>query len=374
MIADSVRTAAYLQALAASIRPRDIVIDIGSGPAFMAMAACQLGAGHVYAIEPDESILVGQALARENGLSDRITFIQDISTRVTLPEKADVIVSDLRGLLPLFQQHIPSIIDARQRLLKPGGILIPHSDQIHASLVEVQDHYHELCIPWNTQPNQLRLNAALQYILNSCGKIKKLLPEQLLAPPLLWHKLEYTRIEETASINLLTFEAHRDGTAHGIVCWFDATLAEGITFTNAPWEPELIYNQMFFPFLLPLNLHRGDAVQVELRADLVGQDYTWSWKTRRVDQGAPESIGWDFEQSTFYSTPRSLSAVKKTSDRFIPHLSETGRVNQFILDAMDGERTLSEITALVMDQYPGFFTSAKRARMHVANLSEEYSS
>src|ERR1044072_2325118 len=125
MIADGPRVNAYVAALRHAIKPGSVVVDMGSGAGFFALVACQLGARRVFAIEPANIIQVGRDAAREHGVADRIACIQDISTKVTLPEQADVIVSDLRGILPWFQQHIPSIVDARSRFLAPGGTLIP---------------------------------------------------------------------------------------------------------------------------------------------------------------------------------------------------------------------------------------------------------
>ena len=65
-------------------------------------------------------IELARELAVVNGYQDRIDFIQDVSTNVTLAEQADVLVSDLRGSFPLYRQHIPSVIDARERLLAAG--------------------------------------------------------------------------------------------------------------------------------------------------------------------------------------------------------------------------------------------------------------
>jgi len=45
----------------------------------------------------------------DNGFGDRVQIISKMSTEVELPERADVIVSDLRGVLPLFLRHMPSI-------------------------------------------------------------------------------------------------------------------------------------------------------------------------------------------------------------------------------------------------------------------------
>jgi protein arginine N-methyltransferase 1 len=115
MIADAPRMDAYVSALRQAVKPGSVVVDLGSGPGLFALLGCQMGARRVYAIEPDSVIEVARQAAIANGYQDRLVCIQDFSTRVTLPEQADVIVSDLRGVLPWFQQHLPSIVEAPRR-------------------------------------------------------------------------------------------------------------------------------------------------------------------------------------------------------------------------------------------------------------------
>src|SRR5947199_9795954 len=116
MIADEGRTRAYSRALRAAICRDSIVLDIGAGTGILSLLACQYGARKVYAVEPSSAIGIAEESARANGFAGRIECIQTLSSEISLPEKADVIVSDLRDVLPLFKQHIPSILDARQRL------------------------------------------------------------------------------------------------------------------------------------------------------------------------------------------------------------------------------------------------------------------
>jgi protein arginine N-methyltransferase 1 len=137
MIADPPRMDAYVRAMRAAIKPGDVVLDLGSGPGLFAMLACQMGARRVYAIEPGNVIQIAREAAAANGFADRIEFFHGLSTQITLPEPADVIVSDLRGPLPLYQQHLPSIRDDRERLLAKGGILIPERDILWAVIAEV---------------------------------------------------------------------------------------------------------------------------------------------------------------------------------------------------------------------------------------------
>ncbi len=116
------------------------------------MLACQLGASRVYAIEPNEIIQVAREVAAANGCADKIDFIEEFSDRVTLPLRADVILSDLRGVVPLFQRHIPAIVDARRRFLAPGGALIPRTDTMWAAIVKAPEQYSELVDPWDNNP------------------------------------------------------------------------------------------------------------------------------------------------------------------------------------------------------------------------------
>src|SRR5579859_3580919 len=107
MVSDPVRMNAYADALRRVVTPNSVVLDIGTGPGFFAILACQLGARRVVAIEPDNVVEIARRVAAANHCADKIEFIQDLSFNVSLAERADVIVSDLRGVLPWFQKHLP---------------------------------------------------------------------------------------------------------------------------------------------------------------------------------------------------------------------------------------------------------------------------
>ena len=119
MVADRVRVDAYAKALRKTVREGSVVVEIGTGAGIFAVLASQLGASRVYAIEPSEIIQVAREIAVANGCETKIEFFEEFSDRVTLPTQADVILSDLRGVLPLFDRHIPVIVDARRRFLAP---------------------------------------------------------------------------------------------------------------------------------------------------------------------------------------------------------------------------------------------------------------
>src|SRR4051812_21054201 len=113
MLADRERVAAYRAALAEVVKPGSIVVDLGAGIGFFALEACRLGAAKVYAIETNDAVTVLPALARRNGFADRIEVFHRSSTEVQLEKKADVIVADLRGVVPLFGSNLDIVADAR---------------------------------------------------------------------------------------------------------------------------------------------------------------------------------------------------------------------------------------------------------------------
>lgn len=371
MITDRPRMEAYARALRQVLRPGGTVLDIGAGTGIFALLACQYGAGHVHAVEPNDAIEVARAMAAANGCAERITFHRTLSTAVTLPAPADVVISDLRGVLPLFQQHIPSIIDARRRLLAPGGVLIPRRDTLWAALIEDPTTYCPFAEPWLANDYGLDLSAGQPLVVNTWHKVNAKVG-QLLVLPQPWATLDYATVESPNVVGKLAWTAERAGTAHALLVWFDTELAEGIGFSNAPGGPELIYGQAFFPLQTPVDLVPGDRIEVRLRADLAAGDYTWQWRTRVHAADGASRVKADFHQSTFFGAPLSTANLRKREASYRPALGEDGQVERFMLSLMDGQTTLDDIARRACQQFPGRFTSWGDAVARAGELSVKY--
>jgi len=277
MLGDGARASAYSTALRNLITSSSFVIDIGTGPGTFALLACRLGARRVVGIEPDDVIEVARETAADNDLTDRVEFIQDVSTGVAFDERADVVVSDLRGALPLYRQHIPSIIDARERLLAPTGSLIPRQDRLLAAVVTDAERYERSLEGWRRWPEldqtrgrRLAANALLS------GRLRR---ESLACDPVCWATLDYRTIDHPNVAGSLDYVASRAATAHGVGLGFEATLADGVSFSTLPSRPDSVYGNLLLPFEEPLDLEAGDHVTVDIRASLVGDDYVWRWET-----------------------------------------------------------------------------------------------
>ncbi len=395
MIADKGRMDAYVKGLRQAVKPDSVVVDIGTGTGIFALLACQFGAKKVYAIEPSDAIQVAREIAKSNGYADRIEFIQKLSTQVNLPELADVIISDIRGMLPLFQQHIPAIADARTRLLAEGGILIPQRDILWATVVEAPHLYSRIVSAWDDNAYGFDMTAARQIVTNTWGK-GWIAPAQILTVPQSWAILDYTTIESPDVSAELTWTVERSGIAHGISIWFDAILAEGAGFSTAPGMPELVYGNGFLPWLKPVHLNKGDRISVTLQANLVGDDYIWRWNTCVLEDPPPPpplkrggleetqhseppflrgagGIKANFKQSTFFGMPLSPAQLRKTAANYVPTLNEDGEIDRLILELMSSGMPLGDIANRVKEKFPSCFRNSPDALTRVGDISKKYS-
>jgi type I protein arginine methyltransferase len=310
MITDHVRMQAYQAALQQRIQPGATVLDLGAGIGIFAFLACQMGAEQVFGIEPNSVILLAQEIAIANGFGNQITWIQDFSTQVSLPTLVDVIVSDLRGILPLYGHHILAIIDARERFLKPGGSLIPQQDSLWAAVVEIPQLYQQYAKPWIDQPYGLDLQAGLRFVCNQWYG-DYLPPQKFLVEPQCWATLNYEQITSPDICSEMHWVVDQPGIAHGLKVWFDTLLAPGVGFTNRPFAPGAaeIYGSAFLPWSQPVALDIGDQIHVVLDARLRGEDYLWCWSTQIYEPSHPKTPKVSFKQSTFLGTPLAAASI-----------------------------------------------------------------
>jgi type I protein arginine methyltransferase len=376
MISDSVRMGAFGEALRRTVKPGSVVIDIGTGTGICALLACRFGARRVYAIEPDDAIEVAREIAVANGFADRIEFIQGISTDVTLGERADVIVSDIGGVLPWFQRHIPSIADARRRFLAPGGALIPQRDVAWAAVVDARELYDRQMSPWDDNGLGFDLAPARRIVANTWNK-GRVTRDDLLTAPQPWATLDYGVVDDPDVRSRVSWIVTRSGTGHGLAAGFNRTLCDGVHLSTAPdapdaIRPERIYGMVFFPWPAPVTLTVGDVVTVDLEGRLAGHEYIWSWKTVIADQGRGGADKASFSQCTFLGHPLSPATLKKSAASYTPTLNEERRIARLILDSMNDGMSLGEIARLVSAQFSTRFPAVQDALSHVAAFARVY--
>lgn len=366
------RMGCYAEALRRAVTPGCTVIDIGAGFGVFSLLACQYGAAKVIAIEPDPSIELLMPLAQANGFADRIEVVRDMSTRYTPEARADVIVSDCRGSLPLYEHHIATIRDARERLLAPGGSLMPMRDTIRIALASSAASHRQVGYPWRKNRYGLDLSAGVRYAANSSIRTY-LKPNALASEPQDLAIIDYRTITDPDLDAQSELTASADRTVHGVLLWFDAEIAEGIGYSNGPGAPPLVYRQRFLPFSEAVKLRAGDRVKVRLRATLSGDDYVWTWDSDVID-GRTGELRKQFRQSSFLGTIFSPQAIKSLANDHVPTGSVMMEIDRDCLTMVQGGKghSLDAIARTIHEKYPAQFASHQKALDHVAAFFKRY--
>jgi protein arginine N-methyltransferase 1 len=369
MLADTIRTEAYAQALERVVRPESVVLDIGTGTGIMALFAARCGARRVFAVDPSDVIQTARDLAAANGYADRIEFIQDVSTRISLPERADVVVSEIHGILSLYGRHLPSVADARERHLAPNGIQIPRRETLWIGLVEAPESYAREVEVWTEHSYGFDVAPLRSLAPNHWWK-EPVPADRFLATPACWATLDYTRLTDPNVAGEVQLTVERPGTAHGLCLWFDSELADGICFSNGPNAPELIFGRALFALTAPVSVHAGDVARIRLDARLLDDEYVWRWRTTIVGEEGSRAT---FDQSTLAGLPLSLRSLHRSQATYVPTLGAEGEIDRLVLELMSTGIPLGEISRRLAEQLPDRFATDEDALRRVANLSQKYS-
>ena len=303
------------------------------------------------------------------GWASRVEFVHDLSTAVTPSRRCAVIVSDLRGVVPLFGRHIPAIVDARTRWLAEGGTLIPRQDTIYAALIESPRSYERHFSGWLTDTDGLPFAAARRQCANRQRKVY-LEEDELLSAPAAWLTLDYPTVTSSNYDDTVALDVARAGTGHGLALWFESTLVPGVELSNRPGRPQLIYGQLFLPWPEPVVLRAGDTVQLRLRARLIDQEYVWSWTSTISQQGASAPL--TFNQSTFLGETWSPEYLARMDVRGQPALTARGRAATLVLHAMDGTTTTEAIAARITNEFPDDFPDTQHAVKFISSMPADF--
>lgn len=292
MLADAVRNEAYREALEKVVREGDAVLDMGAGTGFLSLLAAKAGARRVYAIERTDIAAVARKLIERNGMSDRITVIQNSLEDIELDDRVDVIVSEWMGGFGVDENMLAPLVIARDRFLRPGGRIVP--ERVTALLApmwlleldESQQH-------WREHPHGVDLSLIAELGANEAELMQWAVTEDdMLAPaqPLWSHDAMTVTLEEADNpfVAKLSFTTTKAGQLSGLATWFDADMGEGVKLTNAIGAPDTHWGRLIFPLDHAIPVREGASIEVELRCEPSSQGACEMYWSVRVDGGPLE--------------------------------------------------------------------------------------
>ncbi|MGH7586664.1 MAG: amino acid adenylation domain-containing protein, partial [Gemmatimonadales bacterium] len=263
MTHDELRNRSYRVAVNRLVRDRTVV-DIGTGgDAILARLCVEAGARRVYAIESlDAAFARARDLIATLALSDRITMIHGDSMTVELPEKVDVCVSELIGMIGSSEGAAVILNDAR-RFLKDDGVMIPRrcATRIAAARLpegladepafsELGGHYTE------------EIFKAVGYPFDVRVCVKNFPAANLVSDSALFEDLDFTGHVPPEYEGRVRLHISRGGRLDGFLLWLNLYTCDDelIDSLNGRYNWLPVFLPVFYP---GVTVSEGDVIEAE---------------------------------------------------------------------------------------------------------------
>lgn len=345
MIGDPVRTGAYVRALRRMVTPDSVVLDLGAGFGFFAVLAARLGARHVYAIEPDEAICLGPALARANGVADRVTFYHGDARQVEIPERANVLIEDLRGVLPLHAERVKVLRDARERLLTGDARYVALRDHIFAAPARYPEPVQRDFDIVGADTCGVDLRPVRPRIVDASRRIKSRIAN-LLLPGVQLGTIDLRTVSDPGFEGTARWVPDSPVVVAGLFVWFDAELSEGEHFSAAPGPEQTVHGSLYLPLREPLAVPAHAELSLRLCGIQMGGDYAWTWECAVAEAGGG-AVMRTARQSTLGAVAVTKARLASMSELHRPSLGAEGRRLQALIALTDGVHSSGQIVTIL---------------------------
>lgn len=279
MLADHVRTGTYQLAMMKNNIDfnNKVVLDVGTGTGILAFFACQAGAKKVYAVEASESSEIAKLLAEANGYGKKVEIVKGRIEEIVLPEKVDIIISEPIGFLLVHERMLESYAIARDRFLKPGGLMMPTTGSIILAPLTDDTLYKEQLAKiqfWNCSDFYgVDLTATLeaaqkQYF--SQPVVGNFSSSSLISLSRTVHEIDFNQVtcEELQDFTInFSFTIDTTAIMHGIGGWFDINFIgskETVCLSTSPDCPGTHWYQCRLLLGDPIAVNKGQSISGSL--------------------------------------------------------------------------------------------------------------
>uniref|UniRef100_A0A1J3EY82 Protein arginine N-methyltransferase domain-containing protein n=1 Tax=Noccaea caerulescens TaxID=107243 RepID=A0A1J3EY82_NOCCA len=228
MIKDRARTETYREAIMQhqSLIQGKVVVDVGCGTGILSIFCAQAGAKRVYAVDASDIAVQAKEVVKANGLSDKVIVLHGRVEDVEIDEEVDVIISEWMGYMLLYESMLGSVITARDRWLKPGGLILPSHATLYMAPISHPDRYSHSIDFWRNVYG-IDMSAMMQ-LAKQCAfeepSVESISGENVLTwPEVIKHiDCQTIKIQELDSVTArYKFKSMMRAPMHGFAFWFD---------------------------------------------------------------------------------------------------------------------------------------------------------
>lgn len=274
MIEDQVRTQTYRKAILSNYQLfyNKVVADVGAGTGILSIFCTQAGAQKVYAIEASSVAEEAKKVVECNGLSDKITVIHGKVEDVTLPEKVDIIVSEWMGYMLMYESMLPSVLHARDKWLKQGGLMFPEEVKLHIAPVSDYEDYDEWVEFCKDVKNDYKIDMSplvqtAERQMQAAVRVLSVNPITVQAHGSCVASLHLPTVD-ASSVSCVegSFSSSCFGytNVNGFVIWFTAHFPEDIVLSTSPYEVITHWEQSVM-YVTPATVHQDTVISGHLR-------------------------------------------------------------------------------------------------------------
>ena len=267
MINDNDRNNFYYSALKSVIKTSSSVFEIGTGSGLLSIMAANLGAHEINTCETN-SIMANTAMKviADNNLSEKINVIpkksNDIKVGEDINKPANILVSEIFSSSLLSEGVIPSLEDAKQRLISKNAKIIPEYGSIMISLFGGDDIGKNI---YTEKFENIKLKK-----FNSIVPKKHVLHRQDLEIDLMTNALEAFRFDFVNKNNFpseskkIEIEAIKKGRSYGIIQWIKLEMDNGLKYENHPanFTSASGWQKILYVFDDPIELSIGQKMVI----------------------------------------------------------------------------------------------------------------
>jgi protein arginine N-methyltransferase 1 len=298
MLKDTVRTGSYRAAIVnnSHLFKGKTVLDVGCGTGILSMFAAKAGASHVVGIDMSNIIDQAQNIIETNGFKDTITLVKGKLEEAELPiTQFDIIISEWMGYFLLYESMLDTVLLARDKYLKPGGLMFPDNAKMYLAAIEDQDYKEDKINFWDNVYGfdySCIKGIALREPLVDTVELKAVVTD----PYMLKHiDLLTVQKEDLMFIVPFTLTATRNDYIHAFLAWFDVSFDcthKKIQFSTGPHAQYTHWKQTVFYTPSTVTISEGEKITGTLSCapnarnnrDLdITIEYTSGKQTTKVD-------------------------------------------------------------------------------------------